>query len=83
MQSRYDQTCDTVIKYREHKDPLVRRTVMALMSLLATFDRASFTKSFLEPCMAYLLSQLKKDKERSFGGIALPAARGRAMPNKR
>ena len=72
MQPRYDGICDTVIKYKDHRDPLVRRTVMALIPLLATFDRASFTKTFLDPSMVYLLSQLKKDKERSAGMV--PAA---------
>ena len=82
MQPRYDSVCDTVFKYKDHRDALVRRTVMALLPLLATFDTATFTKSFMEPCMAYLLSQLRKEKERSAGTYTPPRARARACPGQ-
>ncbi|KAJ3318282.1 phosphatidylinositol kinase- protein kinase tor1, partial [Blyttiomyces sp. JEL0837] len=65
MDSKYKETAETILKYREHKDSLVRRTVILLCPTLATFDPDSFVTMYLNACMSYLLSQLRKDRDRS------------------
>jgi len=65
--NRYSDICDTVVKLKEHKDALVRRSVIILIPLLAQFDPTAFASTYLSTCMTYLISQLKKDKERSPG----------------
>ena len=65
--NRYAEICEIVLKLREHKDALVRRSVIGLIPLLAQFDPTLFASNHLATCMNYLLSQLKKDKERPPG----------------
>ena len=47
----------------------VRKTVISLMPVLATFDLDTFVSMHLNLIMSHLLTQLKKDKDRSYGMI--------------
>jgi serine/threonine-protein kinase mTOR len=70
MQPRFDAVCEIVLRYRDHKDAVVRRAVMALLPRLAAYDRAAFARTALEPSLAFLLAQLRKEKERAPGPYA-------------
>jgi len=65
MNKYYKDITEIVIKNRDNKDSLIRRTVISLMSDLANFDSQTFVDNYLDNCMVYLLSQLKKDRDRS------------------
>ncbi|ORX52573.1 phosphatidylinositol kinase Tor2 [Piromyces finnis] len=87
MDQYYKEIADIVLKNRDNKDSLIRRTVILLMSDLADFNARAcksgsqsnnedntqankllnsiFVKNYLDDCMIYLLSQLKKDRDRS------------------
>ena len=65
--NRYGEICETVMKLKEHKDALVRRSVIGLIPLLAQSEPTTFANNHLAACMNHLLSQLKKDKERAPG----------------
>ncbi|ORY05502.1 FAT-domain-containing protein [Neocallimastix californiae] len=65
MNGYYEDITDIVIKNRDSKDNLIRRTVISLMSDLASFDPQTFVDNYLKNCMDYLLNQLKKDRDRS------------------
>ena len=67
MDGRYAEVCEVVMRYKEHRDPLVRKTVVLMIPDLAHFDPDQFVSAHLSSSMAYLLSQLKKEKERSPG----------------
>ena len=64
-----------VIKFKDHKDPLVRKTTISLVPVLAGFNPAAFNLSHLQPWATYMLAVMKKEKgpERSaaFLGMAL------------
>ncbi|RKO94116.1 armadillo-type protein, partial [Blyttiomyces helicus] len=62
---RYKELCESVLKYKDHRDSLVRRTVILMIPTLAQFDPDSFVSAYLNGCMSYLLSQLRKEKDRS------------------
>lgn len=66
-QEKYKGLCESVLKYKDHRDGLVRRTVILMIPVLAQFDPTDFVAAYLNGCMAYLLSQLKKDRDRSAG----------------
>jgi serine/threonine-protein kinase mTOR len=71
MDGRFGEVCEIVLRYKEHREGLVRRTVIALIPELAQFDPDAFVSAHLSTCMTYLLSQLKKEKERSFAYVAI------------
>ncbi|KAK9480797.1 armadillo-type protein [Lipomyces japonicus] len=61
----YADVCDTVLRFKDHRDALVRRTVLAMMPTLANYNPSDFTEKYLHKCMLHLLGQLKKDRERN------------------
>jgi FKBP12-rapamycin complex-associated protein len=56
MMTRYKEVCDGVLKYKESKDRLVRRTVINLISLLASYSPDLFTKLYLGKYLFSFLS---------------------------
>lgn len=67
MESNYKIIADLVLKYKDHRESLIRRTVILLIPVLASFDPEVFVSDYLSQCMNYLLSTLKKDRDRSAG----------------
>ncbi|KAG0345157.1 phosphatidylinositol kinase- protein kinase tor1 [Podila humilis] len=65
MHKLYMDTCDTVFKYRDHRDGLVRRAVISLIPDLAAYNPPEFANVYLHRSILHILSQLRKDKERS------------------
>ncbi|KAF9190501.1 phosphatidylinositol kinase- protein kinase tor1 [Haplosporangium sp. Z 767] len=64
MFERFMDTCETVLRFRNYRDGLVRRTVINLIPILAAYDPSDFTQYYLSRAMAHLLSQVQIDKER-------------------
>ncbi|KAI9209819.1 armadillo-type protein [Polychytrium aggregatum] len=71
MASRYSEVCDAVSKHKEHRDTLVRKTVILLIPTLAAYDTRSFVDSHFSIWMNYLFTQLKREKDRSGAFIAI------------
>lgn len=65
MHERYKSVCETVLRYKDHRDGLIRRTVISLIPVLAEFDDKEFVATNVHKCMPHLLAQLKKDRDRS------------------
>ena len=65
---RYKDFCEIIMKFRDHRDPLVRKTVIGMTPTLAELDPDQFFReNYLASSMSYLVAQLKKDKERAVG----------------
>ncbi|EGG01362.1 uncharacterized protein MELLADRAFT_117828 [Melampsora larici-populina 98AG31] len=71
MRSRYQEVCDQVLTYREHREALVRRAVVELIPTLASYNVTEFTSSYLHKCMVYLIEQLRKDRDRTTSFYAI------------
>ncbi|EJD41220.1 atypical/PIKK/FRAP protein kinase [Auricularia subglabra TFB-10046 SS5] len=71
MHESYVHATKLILKFRVHKDPLIRRTVMLLLPNLATYDTQTFCEHFLRECMGYLLGQLSKPSERAIAFAAI------------
>lgn len=76
MQQYYEEVCETILHYKDHKDLLVRRTIISLLPDLAQYSPIEFTKKYLSDSMIHLIAQFKKERERaliflSIGHIAL------------
>lgn len=71
MHERYNEVCEVVLRHRDHKDGLIRRTVVSLIPSLAGYNPEEFVTTYLPKCMGHLLGQLKKEKDRSASFIAI------------
>ena len=65
MVPRFNEICSTVLKYRTHRDALVRCTVIAIMPRLAKFSPDAFVRGYLDECLESLLASTKRSSERS------------------
>ncbi|CAN6610146.1 serine/threonine-protein kinase Tor2p [Trichomonascus vanleenenianus] len=65
MQPKYTEVCEIVLKYKDYKDPLVRRTVVTILPCLSSYNPMEFTKRYLVDSMAHLIGQLKRERDRS------------------
>ena len=62
------------MKYKDYRDSLIKKTVITLIPDLAVFNPAEFSNIYLNMWMQHLLSQLKRDREKSSGTPRLMAA---------
>jgi len=60
-------TADQILRFRSHRDILVRKMVITMIPSLAAYDTQTFSEHFLHKAMAHLLQQLDKPNERSYG----------------
>lgn len=67
MKDNYLDCAEQILRFKSHRDPLVKRMVITLIPTLAAYDTQTFTEHFLHKSMAHLLTQLEKSNERSFG----------------
>jgi len=71
MEAYYQDTAEMMLKYREHRDPLIRKAVMQLLPNLVQYDKVSYVARYLPETMTWLIQQLRKDRERSAAFLAL------------
>lgn len=73
MHDNFPDTAEMILRFKTHRDPLVRKTVISMIPALAAYDTQTFTEHFLHKGMAHLLQQLEKPTatERSLGAILL------------
>ena len=60
-------TGDQILRFKSHRDDLIRRMVITMIPSLAAYDTQTFAEHFLHKSMAHLLSQLDKPQERTYG----------------
>ena len=65
MREKYKNVCETVLRYKDHRDSLIRRTVISLIPILAEFNSEEFVAAYVHKCMLHLLGQLRRDRDRS------------------
>lgn len=56
--------CKLLMKYREHKDNLIKKNLFSLVPSLSAFDSKVFCNLFLDDYMNYFINLLKKDRDR-------------------
>jgi FKBP12-rapamycin complex-associated protein len=71
MQEHYQEACEIVFKYKDHRDATIRNTVVLLIPDLASYSPADFAQTWLHKFMVYLSGMLKKDKERNDAFLAI------------
>ncbi|KAK7056413.1 phosphatidylinositol kinase-related protein kinase tor1 [Paramarasmius palmivorus] len=71
MKENFMDTAEQILRFKSHKDTLVRKMVITMIPSLAAYDTQTFTEHFLHKAMGHLLTQLEKPTERSFAFIAI------------
>lgn len=71
MQEYYQATCDIVYKHKDHRDPIIRKTIVNLIPDLASYAPTEFAHTWLHKFMLYLSGMLKKEKERNDAFLAI------------
>ena len=69
MLARYREVVETVLRFRESKERLIRRAVISLLPRLSAFAPERFAATYLKQCTNYLLSVLKFPSERGVGEL--------------
>lgn len=67
MRESFLDTAEQILRFKSHRDNLVRKMVITLIPTLAAYDMQTFSEHYLHKSMAHLLTQLDKPNERSFG----------------
>ena len=64
MTDKFGLVCEEALRFKDHKDVLVRKTVIQLIPVFASYDPLTFSQYYLHTCMQHLIIQLKKgDKD--------------------
>ena len=71
MTPHYQAACDAALRFRDHRDPMVRKTVVSLIPDLASYSPVDFANVHMHKFMAHLISMLKNPKERNDAFIAI------------
>ena len=79
MLARYREVVETVLRFRESKERLIRRAVISLLPRLSAFAPERFAATYLKQCTNYLLSVLKFPSERGVGAAQIPCIFGTCM----
>ena len=60
-----------VLKYKDHREGLIRRSVVSLIPILAAYNPEEFVNTYLHKCMMHLQAYLRKDRERNIAFLAI------------
>jgi len=73
MQSgtRYQDACDKILFYKEHRELLIRQEVTIIIPILAAYYPTEFSNSYLHKFMIHLQGLLKKEKDRNPAFVAI------------
>ncbi|KAJ6516644.1 phosphatidylinositol 3-kinase [Mycena vitilis] len=71
MRDTYPETAESVLSLRAHRDPAVRRMVVAMLPTLASYNTPAFKELVLHKAMAHLLGLLERKEERDYALIAI------------
>ena len=63
LKERFNGLGQTVLVYKEHRDKIVKRSVIEVLPRLAKFSPEKFIFNYFEPTMQYLLNLIRKDVE--------------------
>ncbi|KAF3491110.1 phosphatidylinositol 3-kinase tor2 [Arthroderma uncinatum] len=71
MNEHYHNTCELVLRLKDHRDPKIRAQIVLTIPVLASYAPLDFTNTYLHKFMIYLQAQLKRDKERNTAFVAI------------
>ncbi|GAB6019044.1 hypothetical protein CHUAL_000671 [Chamberlinius hualienensis] len=67
----YDQICEQVMKHRSSRNMYVQQMLLSVLPRMAALSNQVFVKFYLNDTLTYLLSCLKRERERSSSFLAI------------
>ncbi|KAI9303923.1 armadillo-type protein [Cunninghamella echinulata] len=64
MTNMYRDVCEITLRFKDSRDVLIRKTVVAIIPTLASYDPTTFAELYLRKSMSHLLNLLKKDRDK-------------------
>ncbi|KAJ7180725.1 phosphatidylinositol 3-kinase [Mycena filopes] len=76
MRDVFADAAEQILKFRQHRDTLIRKLVLTLIPALAAYDTETFSDLYLKKSMQHLLSIMDKppDRDMAFTAIGYTAA---------
>lgn len=71
MRDSFLETAEEILRFKSHRDSLVRKMVITMIPALAAYDPQSFTEHLRHKAMAHLLTQLERPHERDYGASSV------------
>eukprot|EP01132_Coremiostelium_polycephalum_P002833 gene2833-3519_t len=71
MVNKYKEISDIILKYRDHRDKLIKKTVIILLPKLSVFCPTEFVLHYFNTCMTHLLTLLRNQIERAATFLAI------------
>jgi FKBP12-rapamycin complex-associated protein len=68
---KYRESADHVLKYKDHRDTLVRREVVLIIPILASYSPTEFAAKYLHQCMLHLQGLIRKDRDRDKAFVSI------------
>ena len=70
---RYKDSCERVLSYKDHRDPLIRREVVGIIPITAGYAPKEFCNTYIHRSMTYLQGLMKspKSQERNIAFVAV------------
>eukprot|EP01116_Phalansterium_solitarium_P018594 TRINITY_DN4988_c0_g1_i2.p1 TRINITY_DN4988_c0_g1~~TRINITY_DN4988_c0_g1_i2.p1 ORF type:complete len:2361 (-),score=824.80 TRINITY_DN4988_c0_g1_i2:390-7472(-) len=65
LRERYEPVCQTTLRFRDSRERMIRKTVIALIPQLALFNPGAFCSHYLADTMNHLMNLLRKEQERA------------------
>ena len=65
MNSHYQNTCEVVLRLKDHRDLQIRTQAVFTIPILASYAPTNFIEIYLHRFMVYLQARLKREKERN------------------
>ncbi|AAS53791.2 AFR420Wp [Eremothecium gossypii ATCC 10895] len=59
LYEKFNEIYETTMRYKDHKSPVIRKEIYAILPLLASFDSDLFTEEYLDDTMVHYLTLLK------------------------
>ncbi|KAJ6619840.1 atypical/PIKK/FRAP protein kinase [Mycena sp. CBHHK59/15] len=71
MRDVFPDTAEQILRFRSHRDSLIRKLVLTLIPSLAAYDTQTFSDLYLMKTMAHLSTLLEKPTDRHMALIAI------------
>ena len=71
MVPRFGEVCNIAYKFKDHRDRLIRDTVVSIIPALATFSPDAFVHDYLNKFMDHLSEKMARSSRRGIAYLAV------------
>lgn len=71
MWGSFDKTCELVLKFSDHKDKCIKKSVITLIPEFSKFNRELFAKKYFDRAISIVFHFIKTSEHRAVGYLSL------------